>query len=382
MKTAYKFRMYPNKQQEASLDLTLDTCRHLYNLALADRKNAYEQESISRTYEDQAARLVAEKKDGNFKGVFSQVLQDVLRRLDKSFKSFFRRVKNGEAPGYPRFKGKGWYKSFTYPQVGFKLDGSKLTLSKIGSIRIFNHREVEGKIKTCTIKKDNLGHWYAILVSEVEDVSPIEPKTAIGVDVGLKSLVALSTGETVEYPRYYVQAENKLAVAQRNLSRKKKGSSNRRKAKARVAKISQDVQNHRDEFLHQVSRMLVDSADLIVFENLNISGMLKNHHLAKHIQDHAWGKLIRFTQSKAAKAGKIVELVDARYTSQKCSQCGIMVPKTLADRTHLCPNCGLEMDRDINASLNIRTLGLRGRAYRDPTPTLSNRLKASYVDDV
>lgn len=243
--------------------------------------------------------------------------------------------------------------------------GSKLTLSKIGSIRIFKHREVEGKIKTSTIKKDNLGHWYAILISEVEDVSPIEPKTAIGVDVGLKSLVALSGGETVEYPRYYVMAEKKLSVAQRNLSRKKKGSANRRKAKAKVAKISQDVQHHRDEFLHQLSKMLVDSADLIVFECLNISGMLKNHHLAKHIQDHAWGKLIQFTQSKAAKAGKVVELVDARYTSQKCSQCSIMVPKTLAERVHICPNCGLEMDRDINASLNIRTLGLRGRAYRD-----------------
>ncbi len=377
MKTAYKFRMYPNKQQEASLGLTLDTCRYLYNLALADRKNAYESEGVSRSYEDQAAMLVAEKKDGNFKAVFSQVLQDVLRRLDKSFKAFFRRVKGGEKPGYPRFKGQGWYKSFTYPQVGFKLDGSKLTLSKIGSIRIFKHREVEGQIKTCTIKKDNLGHWYAILVSEVGDVSPIDPKTAIGVDVGLKSLVALSTGETVEYPRYYVRAENKLAVAQRNLSRKKSGSSNRRKAKVRVAKISQDVQNHRDEFLHQVSRMLVDSADLIVFENLNISGMLKNHHLAKHIQDHAWGKLIRFTQSKAAKAGKIVELVGARYTSQKCSLCGIIVPKTPAERVHRCPNCGLEMDRDINASLNIRTLGLRGSAYQDPTPTLSKQFKAS-----
>ena len=375
MKTAYKFRMYPNKQQEASLDLTLNTCRHLYNMALADRKNAYELEGISRTYGDQAAVLVAEKKDGNFTGVFSQVLQDVLRRLDKSFKAFFRRVKAGEKPGYPRFKGEGWYKSFTYPQVGFKFDGSKLNLSKIGSIRIFKHREVEGKIKTCTIKKDNLGHWYAILVSEVEDVSPTEPETAIGVDVGLKSLVALSTGDTIEYPRYYIQAEERLAAAQRNLSRKKKGSANRRKAKARAAKLHQKIQNHRDEFLHQVSRMIVDSADLIVFENLNISGMLKNHHLAKHIQDHAWGKLIQFTQSKAAKAGKVVELVDARYTSQKCSQCGIMVPKTLADRTHFCPNCGLEMDRDINASVNIRTLGLRGRAYQDPTPTLSKLSK-------
>lgn len=370
MKTAYKFRMYPSKQQEAMFDLTLETCRHLYNTALADRKNCYELEGISRSYEDQAATLTFEKKEGKWQGVFSQVSQDVLKRVDKAFKAFFRRVKSGEKPGYPRFKGQGWYKSFTYPQAGFKIEGSKLTLSKIGSIRIFAHREIEGKIKTCTIKKDNLGHWYAILVSEVEDVSPVEPKTAIGVDVGLKSLVALSTGEAVEYPRYYVQAEEKLAVAQRNLSRKKKGSANRRKAKARVAKISQDVQHHRDEFLHQVSRKLVDSADLIVFENLNISGMLKNHHLAKHIQDHAWGKLIQFTQSKAAKAGKVVELVNAAYTSQKCSRCGIIVPKTLAERVHRCPNCGLEMDRDINASLNIRTLGLRGSAYQDPTPTL------------
>jgi putative transposase len=204
--------------------------------------------------------------------------------------------------------------------------------------------------------------------------------TAIGVDVGLKNQMATSTGETIQYPRYYVKAEALLAVAQRNLSRKKKGSSNRQKAKAKVAKLHQKIQNHRDEFLHQVSRKLVDCADLIVFEmfqiaiwnsssgswkNLNIHGMLKNHHLAKHIQDHAWGKLIQFTQSKAAKAGKVVELVDARYTSQKCSQCGIIVPKTLADRTHACPNCDLQMDRDINASVNIRTLGLRGRAYGD-----------------
>ena len=375
MKTAYKFRMYPNRQQEAQLDINLETCRHLYNLALADRKYSYETEGISRTYEDQAAMLVVEKKDGNFTCVFSQVLQDVLRRLDKSFKAFFRRVKNGEKPGYPRFKGVGWYKSFTYPQVGFKLDCSKLTLSKIGSIRIFKHREVEGKIKTCTIKKDLLGHWYAILVSEMEDVPQVEPKVAIGVDVGLKNMVALSDGTAIQYPRYYVQAEKKLAVAQRELSRKKKGSINLQVAKTRVAKLHQKIQNHRDEFLHQVSRKLVDSADLIVFENLNISGMLKNHHLAKHIQDHAWGKLIQFTQSKAAKAGKVVELVDARYTSQKCSQCGIIVPKTLAERVHRCPNCGLEMDRDINASLNIRTLGLRGSAYQDPTPTLSKLLK-------
>lgn len=184
-------------------------------------------------------------------------------------------------------------------------------------------------------------------------------------DVGLKQLITLSNGAAVQYPSYYIQEQQKLAVAQRQLSRKKKGSANRRKARLKVAKISQHVQSQRDNFLHLVSRELIDNFDLIVFENLNINSMLKNHHLAKHIQDHAWGKLIQFTQGKAAKADKSVELVDAAYTSQKCSSCGKLVPKTLADRVHKCPCCGLSIDRDLNASLNIVTLGLRGRAYRD-----------------
>lgn len=160
---------------------------------------------MSRSYEDQAAILTQEKKDSPYlKGAFSQVLQDVLRRVDKAFKAFFRRFKAGEEPGYPRFKGRGWYKSFTYPQVGYSLEGSKLKLSKIGSIRIFKHREIEGKIKTCTIKKDHLGHWYATIVSEIADVPQVEPKTALGIDVGLKNLVALSTGDTIQYPRYFM----------------------------------------------------------------------------------------------------------------------------------------------------------------------------------
>ena len=365
MKTAYKFRMYPTKQQVALLEVTLETCRHLYNTALADRKNCYELEGVRRSYAAQCATLVLEKNYGRWKQVFSQVFQDVLRRVDRAFQAFFRRIKAGDKPGYPRFKSKGWYKSFTYPQAGFKLEGSKLVLSKIGSIRIFRHREVEGKIKTCTIKKNRLGHWYATLVSEIPDPTPVEPKTAIGIDVGLKSLVALSTGETIQYPRYFVQGEKQLAGAQKGLSRKKKGSSNRQKTKTKVARLRQKIQNHRDEFLHQVSRKIVDSADLIVFQNLNTHGKLKNHRLAKHIQDHSWGKLIRFTQSKAAKAGKAVELINAAYTSQNCSKCGFTVPNTLADRVRLCPNCGLKLDRDTNASLNIVTLGLRGRAYRD-----------------
>jgi putative transposase len=366
--------MYPNKQQTAMLDLTLETCRNLYNLALADRKNAWEQEGVSRSYYDQSAMLTNEKKNRySWQTVFAQVLQNVLRRIDRTFNDFFRRTKLGEEPGYPRFKGIGRYRSFTYPQYpqsGFKFIGSKLRLSKIGSIRIFKHREIEGKIKTCTIEKDSLNNWYAILVSELEDVPKVDPVTSIGIDVGLKSLVTLSNGESVQYPKYYVQEQDKLANAQRSKERKKKGSKNRDKTKVKEAKIRKRITNLRDEFLHQVSRKLVDSYDIIVFENLNIQGMMKNHKLAKHIQDHAWGKLIRFTQCKAENAGKMVELVDARYTSQRCSSCGTIVPKDLSERVHDCPNCGLKLDRDHNAALNILTLGLKGIAGRDLTSTL------------
>ncbi len=189
MNTAYKFRMYPNRLQEAQLDLTLDTCRHLYNTALADRKTTYEVEGISRSYEDQTAILTLEKRKGNFQGVFAQVLQDVLRRLDKTFKAFFRRVKNGEEPGYPRFKGKGRYDSLTYKQLGFGIKDGKLHLSKIGDIKIKLHRPIEGKIKTCTIRRMPTGKWFACFSVEIED-TPLPPwKDAIGVDVGLKSLV-------------------------------------------------------------------------------------------------------------------------------------------------------------------------------------------------
>jgi putative transposase len=160
------------------------------------------------------------------------------------------------------------------------------------------------------------------------------------VNLGSQNFLVFSTGETIQYPECYIKAEKQLIVAKKNLSRRKKRSNNRQKAEAKVARLYQKIQNHRDEFLHQVSRKIVDSADLIVFENLNIQGILKDHHLAKQIQYHSWGKLIQFTQSKAAKAGKIVELVNTTYILQKCSKCAAIVPKTLVDKVHFCPDSG------------------------------------------
>ena len=350
------------------LGLTLETCRHLWNTALEDRRETWKQEGISRSYEDQANILTIEKKQHpELSSTYSQVLQDVLRRQKKAFDNFFRRVKEGaKKKGYPRFKGKGRYNSITYPQSGFRLEGSRLTLAKIpGSIRVFVHRKIEGEIKTCSIKKDGTGCWFVIFTTEQENPVKLEPVTAIGVDLGLAHAAVTSDGQYFDYPKYYVQAEKKNRAAEKSLHRKKPGSQNRKKAKVELAKIGKRVTNLRDEFLHQVSRKLVDSADIIVFENLNIQGMLKNHHMAKRIQDVSWGKLIRLTLSKAERAGKGVVSVDPRNTSQRCSGCGQIVPKTLKDRVHECPRCGLTVCRDLNAALNILTLGLRGIAYRE-----------------
>lgn len=385
MRTAYKFRIYPTKEQEAVLDGTLETCRRIWNLALADRKIAWEQEGISRSYEDQARLLTEEKRlHPELYSVHAHVLQDVLRRLKKAFDNFFRRCREGaRKKGYPRFKGRGQYKSFTYPESGFKLEGSRLTLSKIpGSIRVFKHREVEGTVKTCTIKKDGTGARYVIFSTESDTPAKVKPTTTIGVDLGISHAVVTSDGQYFDYPRYYVQAEAKNRIAEKSLHRKKKGSQNRAEARHQLSVISKRGTNLRDEFLHQVSRKIVDSADVIVFEDLNISGMLKNHNLAKHIQDVSWGKLIQFTQCKAERAGKSVVFVDPRNTSQQCSGCGGVVPKDLSERVHSCPRCGLTLDRDLNAAKNVLTLGLRGIAYGDLTSGLGGPLSKRRIVEV
>ena len=385
MKTAYKFRIYPNKQQQAVLDVTLETCRHLWNNALADRKNTWDQDHQNTSYEDQAAILTLEKQHNPYlKGVFSQAEQDVLRRLKKAFDNFFRRCReHAKEKGYPRFKAKGRYSSFTYPQSGFKLIGTRLTLSKIpGTIRTFVHRDIEGRIKTCTINRDGTGCWFVIFTTDREDPVKLESNTTIGVDLGISHAAVTSEGTVFDYPKYYFQAEKKNRAAEKTLHRRKIGSQNRKKAQIALSRIGKRVTNLRDEFCHQVSRKLVDSADVVVFEDLNISGLLKNHHLAKHISDVSWGKLVRFTQSKAERAGKSVVLVDPRNTSQRCSGCGQSVPKDLSERVHRCPGCGLQLDRDYNAALNILTLGLRGIACGDRTSGLGIRPSKRSVVEV
>lgn len=357
MRKTFKYRLYPSKTQQEVLERTLNTCRILYNRALAERRDIWKNEKRSVGYYEQAVALPEQKRDNPYLSmVHSQVLQDVLKRADKSFKNFFRRLKGGEPPGYPRFKGQYRYDSFTFPQggsrAGFKIIDGKLRLSKIGAISIKLHRPIEGTIKTCTIRRD-VDRWYACFSVELPSVGKIEHKTAIGVDVGLESLVALSTGEKVEPPKFLGQSEKRLARGQRRLSRKKKGSKNRSKQQLKVARSHRKVREQRLDFMHKLSRSLVDRFDLVAFEDLHIKNMLKNHHLARSISDASWYMLQSLTAYKAEWAGKHVAFAIPNGTSQECSSCGTTVKKSLVVRVHRCPNCRLKIDRDVNAAINI-----------------------------
>jgi len=345
----FKYRMYPTRHQSVLLFQVLFTCKNLYNMMLVDRKNAYDRCGIGLTYYQQAEQLKYLDL-----GIYSQVAQDVLRRLDKAFKAFFRRVKNGETPGYPRFKGYGRYDSFTYPQSGFKiLEDGRLKLSKIGVIRMFMHREITGKIKTCTIKRDG-NHWYASFSVEMSDPEPKEINASVGVDVGITTLATLSDGTEIENPKILDRFNRNLRRAHRELSRKKTRSHNWYEQKTKLANIHRTIRNIRNDYLHKVSRFLVDTYDQIIFEDLQITNMVKNHHLAKSIYDASWSTLINFTTYKAEEAGGVVELVNPRNTSKQCSVCGNIQSMPLSQRTYRCLVCDNVMNRDHNAAINIK----------------------------
>jgi len=368
MRKSFQFRIYPNKNQEVILNRTLSTCRHLYNNSLAERKKQAELNKLKRdfqvfpwgkpdwiNYYDQANQLPMSKTSYQ-KEVHSHVLQNTLKRVDRSFQNFFK------GAGYPRFQGRNRYNSFTYPdsESGYKLKDGKLNLSKIGNISIILHREIEGKTKTCTIKKD-IDQWYAAFSCEIENPVPVEIKTRTGIDVGLIDLITLSNGEQIKPPKFLRESEDKLTQEQKRLSRKKKRSGKRNKQRIIVAKVHRKIRNQRKDFAHKTSRMLVDTYNLIKFEDLQIKNMVQNHHLAKSISDAGWYQLMNFTKSKAECAGKIVEFVNPSGTSQNCSGCYNPVPKDLSVRTHICPFCGLVLDRDHNAAINIlNTVGTTG----------------------
>jgi putative transposase len=370
MRKTFRFRFNPTHHQRTLLNQTLEICRWVYNETLATRKNAWEQEQKSISLYDTNKLLPAWKKDKpELSQAYSQVLQNVQERVDLAFKAFFRRVKAGEKPGYPRFRGYGWYDSFTFKQYGFTLADNGLLLSKIGAMKIIQHRPIEGKIKTLTIRRDAVGNWYACFACEVE-AQPLPPsEKAVGVDVGLESFATFSNGGKIANPRFFRRDEKDLAKAQRKLSKAEKGTPERTKQRKVVCHIHQRIANRRKDFAHQLSRRLVNEFGFIAFEKLNTKEMLQNHCLAKSISDAAWNQFAQYTQYKAENAGRECVLVDPRNTSKKCSRCGTLVEKSLSVRVHDCPVCGLKIDRDENAAINILALGLESLGVNRRSPT-------------
>lgn len=360
----YKYRLYPNKTQEALLRHTLGVCQQVYNKCLEQRISLYKELQQSTSAYNQITWIKTQNID--LSAVHSQVIQNTVLRLDNAFKHFFRRCKQGDTPGFPRFKSYERYSSFCYPQSGFSVLERSIQLSKIGTVKMRKHRDLpEGKIKTCTVSRNALNQWFVVLCVDTVSTPPnvtVNADNAIGIDLGCITFATLSNGDKVEHPHYYRKAEQKLKKAQsryakvKNLARDDKY---KQKAKRVLLRRHEKIKNQRADFLHKTSRKLVDTYDVICHEDLNVKGMTENNYrnLSKSILDSGWSQFISMLTYKAEEAGKTIISVNPAYTSQICSNCGTMCPKELSCRVHTCSKCGLELDRDVNAARNILRFG-------------------------
>ncbi len=365
MRKTFKYKLMPTPEQDQALERVLWCCRTLYNAALEERKTAWERCRVSVGYYQQKAELPDLKADfPAYTEVHSQVLQDVLKRLERAFQAFFRRLKAVKQPGYPRFQGRNRYNSFTYPQYGngVVLDGGILSLSKIGCIPLRLHRPLQGTAKTLILAREADGWYVCVCCADVPVVSLPSTGYETGMDVGLKVFLITADGATVASPRHYRKAEQHLNKAQRRLSRRKQESKRRRKAVQLLKRKHQRVRRQRTDFHHQTALLLLRTYDTLYLEDLRVANLVRNPHLAKSISDAGWAAFRTILDGKAAYAGRQVVAVPPAFTSQDCSGCGERVPKSLSVRTHICTNCGLIVDRDENAARNIQWAGqvLRG----------------------
>lgn len=360
----YRYRLYPSLKQQEGLFRLFDLCCEMWNHLFGVSQWSYQT-----TGEDFSSRktlysLVKATKDNvhRFQDVHSQLLQNAADRLSKAYQGFFRKLAR-----FPRFKRR--VHSITFPSAdqitGYRLVPDKrLRISGVGTVPIVMHRPIDGRVKTCTIKRTKDGRWWAVFSCEVEAGQREHPCLGkkVGIDVGLISFAALSNGEKIEHPRSLIKAEKRLKKLQRHVSRKKKGGKNRRKAVQRVARAHARVAHQRMDFLHKLSFHLAQHYGFIAVEALNIRSMVKNHRLAKHISDASWRRFIQMLAYKAVTAGGQLIPVAARDTSQSCSRCGTKVSMGLGQRTFACACCGLSLDRDINAARNILARATAGPA--------------------
>ena len=386
MKKTYEYRAYPTAKQRKTFTVWLALLRMLYNQALAWRKDVYESTGNSVKWTTQGNALPELKQDSRaFAGLHADVLQDCLRRLDKAYRAFFGRVKKGAEPGFPRFKSEGRYRSMTFSHLSVNLirhirrKFARVVVPKVGDLKIRYHRPLpDGKIKNLTIRRKASG-WYVTICVEVPDPPETEVKTTLGIDVGLNSFAVDSDGQHIPNPRHYRKSEKKLGKHQRVLSRRKKGSNRRAKQQEVVARCHERIANQRKDFQFKAAHRILERCDEVAVENLTITNMLKNHYLAKSISDAGWGSFRLKLQSKAESAGKQFTKVKPHYTSQKCSSCEAIVPKLLSVRIHDCPHCGLVLDRDHNAAINIKkaAVALRGGAVVTNTPETLERERSA-----
>ena len=380
-----KYRLYPTAAQNTALHGMLAIAHDVYNSLVHWRKYDYEVHDTSPTYCEQANALPLWKKTHpELCLVNAQVLQDVCKRVERAFAAFFRRVKAGEKAGYPRFKGQAQYDSLTYPQAtSFIVEEEGIRLSKVGVVKAAVHRCLPGKPKTCTVRLQ-AGKWYACIVCEVDDEPLPESAEQVGLDVGLNHFAVTDKGEFIANPRFLRKDEKAMEKAQRKAdklkhARSKEQKAAKRKANKVVARVHERIRNRRHNFVHQLSRKLVNRYGLIAVEALSVENLLRRpaprpdpdnagqylpngasakSGLNKSIADAAWSKFRHVLTYKAANAGRRIESVPPAYTSQDCSECGQRVPKTLKERVHICPCCGLVLDRDVNAARNILRIGM------------------------
>ncbi len=353
----YTMRLKTTGNQRRMLDSLLAQLCELYNMALQQRRDVWKSHRKSFSLYDQQKQLTELRGGVEEYAAFPAAIQrDPLRRLDRAFKAFFRRIKSEEKPGFPRFRSRDRYDSFTVSKGGFSYDNGTIRVVRLGAFRVKTGFRIKGDplelhVKRCGEK------WTAHLVCDLgEAPAKIAVSAAIGIDLGLTTLATLSDGTEIENPRWTRQGEERLADANRALSRKLKGSKNRVKARERLRRVHQRIAGLRSFYLTSVAKQLVGRYDLIAHEDLKIRNMTRSN-LAKSILDAAWAQLIWRLQCEAEKAGKWVVPVDPRNTTKTCSACGELVPKKLSQRQHDCPKCGLSLGRDVNAALNILALG-------------------------
>jgi putative transposase len=387
MRRSYKFLLRPTRRQEATLGACLEATRQLYNAALEERREAWRMGHHQVTFYGRDAQLKeirAEDPERYGRWSFS-CERAAIRRLDRAFQGFYRRVKAGEKPGYPRFKGRGWWDSIEWPEGnGSRWDSvphpkvTRVYFVGVGHVRVHQHRAVKGRVKTITAKREG-GRWYLVLSCDDVPAELLEPTgSPIGIDMGVASFLTASDGTQVPNQRHLAATAERLAAAQQELARKKRGSTRRKKTAARVARLHGTVARQRLDHAHQTALALVRAHDVIAHENLEIANMTARAKpcpadgggyapngaaaksgLNKSINDAGWGIFLRVLSAKAESAGRQVIAVNPRHTSQRCAECGhTEAGNRVTQAVFRCLACGHQAHADVNAARNILRAGL------------------------